>query len=97
MKNEGSRCFFIDDILSLNNSKFGNFVDHIYPIELEISDITDASWSAPYLNIHFDIYTEGRLRITILKRKVFNFPIWNFPFICSNIPIAPLHEAYRYI
>jgi hypothetical protein len=29
----------IEDVLSLNNSKFGDFVDRIYPIELEINDI----------------------------------------------------------
>jgi hypothetical protein len=27
---------YIDDVLSLNNSRFGDFVDRIYPIELEI-------------------------------------------------------------
>ena len=27
---------YIDDVPSLNNSKFGDFVDRIYPIELEI-------------------------------------------------------------
>ena len=26
---------YIDGVLSLNNSRFGDFVDHIYPIELE--------------------------------------------------------------
>ena len=26
----------IDDVLSLNNSRFGDFVDHIYSIELDI-------------------------------------------------------------
>ena len=29
---------YIDGVLSLNNSRFGNFVDRIYPIELEIND-----------------------------------------------------------
>jgi hypothetical protein len=29
---------YIDDVLSLNNSWFGDFVDRIYPIELEIKD-----------------------------------------------------------
>ena len=29
------RC--IDDVLSLNNSRFGDFVDRIYPIELEVN------------------------------------------------------------
>ena len=31
---------FIHDILSLNNSKFGDYVDGIYPFELEITDTT---------------------------------------------------------
>ena len=29
---------YTDDVLSLNNSKFGDFVDRIYPIELVISN-----------------------------------------------------------
>jgi hypothetical protein len=32
---------YIDDVISLNNSRFGDFVDRIYPIELEIKDTTD--------------------------------------------------------
>ena len=28
----------VDDVLSLNYSRFGNFVDRIYPIEPEIKD-----------------------------------------------------------
>ena len=27
----------IDDVFSLNNYRFGDFVDHIYPIEIEIN------------------------------------------------------------
>jgi hypothetical protein len=34
---------YIDNVLSLNNSRFGDFVDRIYPIELEIKDTTDTS------------------------------------------------------
>jgi hypothetical protein len=45
---------YIDDILSLNNSRFGDFVDRIdiYHIELEIKDTTDTERSASYLDIH---------------------------------------------
>jgi len=32
---------YIDGVFSLNNSRFGDFVDRIYPIELEIKDTTD--------------------------------------------------------
>ena len=31
-------CRYIDDVLSLNNSRFGDFVDRMYPVELEIDD-----------------------------------------------------------
>jgi hypothetical protein len=31
---------YIDDVLSLNNSRFGDFFDLIYHIELEIKDTT---------------------------------------------------------
>ena len=37
---------YIDDVLSLKNSRFGDFIDRIYPIELEIKDTTDTYRSA---------------------------------------------------
>ena len=37
---------YIDDMLSLNNSRFGDFVDRIYPIELKIKDTTVTDRSA---------------------------------------------------
>jgi len=37
---------YIDDVLSLKNSRFGDFVDRIYPIDLEIKDTTDTDRSA---------------------------------------------------
>jgi hypothetical protein len=50
-----------DYVLSLNNSRFGDFVDRIYPIELEIKDTTDTDRSASYLDIHIEIDSEWRL------------------------------------
>ena len=87
------RC--IDDVLSLNNSRFGDFVDRIYPIELEIKDTTDTERSASYLDLHLKIDNDGRLRMKLYdKRDGFNFPIVNFPFICSNIPATPAYGVY---
>ena len=80
---------YIYDVLSLNNSRFGDFVDRIYPIELEIKDTTDTDRSVSYLDLHVDIDCEWRLRTKFYaKRDDLNFPIVNFPFICSNIPAA---------
>jgi hypothetical protein len=86
---------YIDDVLSLNNSKFGDFVDCTYSIELEIKDTTDTNRSASYIDLHLKIDSEGRLRTKLYDKKDdFNFPIVNFPFKCSNIPAAPACGVY---
>ena len=86
---------YIDDVLSLHNSRFGYFVDRIYPVELEIKDTTDTDRFASYLDLHLEIDSEGRLKTKSSdKRDDFNFPIVNFPFICSNIPAVPAYEVY---
>jgi hypothetical protein len=50
---------YIDDVLSLKNSRFGDFVDHIYPIELKIKDTTDTDRPASYFDLHPVIDSEG--------------------------------------
>jgi len=86
---------YIDDVLTLKNSRFGDVVDRIYPIELEIKDTTDTYTSASYLDLHLANDSEGWLRTQLYdKRDDFNFPIVNFPFICSNIPVAPAYGVY---
>jgi hypothetical protein len=42
---------YVDDVLSLNNFKFCDFVDRTY-IELEKKDTTDAAMSVSFLNLH---------------------------------------------
>ena len=82
-------------VLSLSNSRFGDFVDRIYSIELEIKDTTDTDRSASNLDLHLEIDSEGRLRTKLYdKRDDLNFPIMNFPFIRSNIPAAPAYGVY---
>ena len=86
---------YIDDVLSLNNSKFGDCVWCIYPIGLEIKDITDTVKSASYIDLYLDIDNEGRLKTKLYdKRDDFSFPIVNFPFLCSNIPAASAYGVY---
>jgi hypothetical protein len=51
--------------------------------------------SASYLDLHLEIDSEGRLRTKLYdKRDDVNFPIVNFPFICSNIPAAHAYGVY---
>ena len=74
---------YIDDVLSLNNPKFGDYVSFIYPEELEIKDTTDSLTSASYLDIllnHVNIDHDQHLTIKIYdKRDDFDFPIVQLP------------------
>ena len=73
----------------MNNSKISEFIDVIYPCELDIKDTSESSISASYLDCYLNI-DNGELNITRLydKRDDFNFPIVNFQFMSSNIPSA---------
>ena len=79
---------YIDDALSLKNTKFAEYLEFIYPYELEIKE-TETAASSSYLDCY--LYTDnGKLTNRIYeKRDDFNFPIVNFPFLSSNIPSAP--------
>jgi len=74
---------------------FGDFVDRIYPIELEVKNTNYTDRSASYLDLHLEIDSERRLRTKLYyKRDDFKLPIVNFPFICNNIPAAPAYGVY---
>ena len=60
---------YIDDLLSLNNSKLGDFVDCIYPIELDIKDFTYTAKPASYLDLHLQIDNEGRFRAKLDHKR----------------------------
>ena len=60
---------YIDDVLSLNNSRFGYFVDRIYPIALEIKDTTDTDRYVSYLELHLDIDSEAPLRTKLYDKR----------------------------
>ena len=65
------------------------------PTEFEIKDTADTARSASYLDLHLEIDSEGWLKTKLYdKRDDFNFPIVNFPFICSNSPAAPAYGVY---
>ena len=83
---------YIDDILSLNNSRFGDFVDRIYPIELEIKDTTDTDRSASYLDLHLEIDSEGRLRTKPYDKRD-DFPLSTFHLYVATFQ-QHLHMEY---
>jgi len=76
----------------IDKSRFGDFVDRIYHIEVGIKDTTDTDRSASCLDLHLEIDSEGRLRTKLHdKSDDFKFPIVNFLFICRNIPTTPAY------
>ena len=86
---------YIDDVLSINNPKFGDYIDYIYPVELEIKDTTDADHQASYLDLDLSYNRDKRLLVKLYdKRDDFNFNIVNFPFLSSNIPQSPAYGVY---
>ena len=86
---------YIDDLISFNNKRFKKFISDIYPKELTISETTESTSVASYLDLLF-IRDNSNNRTTKLndKRDTFGFHIVNFPFMSSNIPSAPAYGVY---
>ena len=84
---------YIDDVLSLNNSKFSDYINDIYPEELEIKETTDNSTSSSFLDLLLEFDNDNRLRVKIYEND-FDFNIVNYPFLCGNIPHSPSYGDY---
>ena len=88
---------YIDDVLSINNPEFENYLGQMYPVELEIKDTTESesTTSAPYLDLLLSIGRDGQLQTSIYdKQDDFNFHITNFPCLSSNIPSLPAYGVF---
>ena len=79
----------------MNNPKFGDYLEVIYPAELEVKDTTYSTNLASYLDLQLEFDIQGKLNLKLYdKRDDFNFPIVNFPFLSSNIPASPAYGVY---
>ena len=85
---------YIDDVLSINNSSFGDYLPLIYPAELEIKDTTESVTSTAYLDLSIEHHNNKLYTKLYDKRDDFNFPIVNFPYLDSNIPTSPAYGVY---
>jgi len=88
---------YIVDVLSLNNSKFGDYVDRIYLRGLEIKDIPDTDRFALYLDLHVDIDSEGRLKNFATKAMISIFPLWTFYFDIATFQQHLYNMEYIYL
>ena len=48
---------YIDDVVSINNSRFAEFLPLIYPPEVEVKEITYTASSASFLDLYLDLTT----------------------------------------
>ena len=86
---------YIDDVLSINNSRFAEFLPLIYPPELEVKETPIQLRSH-----HFWTYTSNLTTVvnSVLKFMIsgddFNFKIINFLNMWSHIPASPAYGVY---
>ena len=85
---------YIDDVLSINNSRFAEFLPLIYPPELDVKETTDTASSASFLDLYLEFDDSGQLSTKIYDKRDFNFKIINFPNMCSNVPASPAYGVY---
>ena len=98
---EGKRKLFnlsyryIDDLISFNNKRFKEFISDIYPTELTISETTESTSIASYLDLLFIRDKSNNITTKLYdKLDAFGFHIVNFPFMSSNIPSAPAYGVH---
>ena len=86
---------YINDLISFNNERFKEFISDIYPKEHKISETTESTSVASYLDLLFIRDNSNSITTKLYeKRDTFGFHIVNFPFMSSNIPSAPAYGVY---
>ena len=75
---------YTNDVLSINNTDFENYMGQMYPAEIEIKNTTKSYTSTSYLDLLLSIGRDGQLNASLYnKYDDFNFHITNFPFRSS--------------
>ena len=79
----------------LINKRFKEFISDIYLKELTISETTESTSVASYLDLLFIRDNSNNITTKLYdKHDTFGFHIVNFPFMSSNIPSAPVYGVY---
>ena len=82
---------YIDDLISLIIKDLRSS----FPKELTISETTESTSVASYLDLLFTRDRSNNITTKLHdKRGAFGFHIVNFPFMSSNIPSAPAYGVY---
>ena len=88
---------YIDELISFNNKRFKKLISDIYSKELTISETTESTSIASYLDLLFIRDKSSNITTKLYdKLDAFGFHIVNFPFMSSNIPSAPAYGVYAF-
>ena len=72
-----------------------NYLDKMYPADLEIKDTTESNTSPPYLDLLLSNERDGQMSTSLYdKRDHFNLHITKFPFLSSNILSPPAYGVF---
>ena len=87
---------YIDDVLSINNPEFENYLGQMYPVEFEIKDTTESNTSASYLDLLLSI---GRDNFTLPFMTNVTTSISTSQIFCSWVaifqPRPPMASLFR--
>ena len=84
---------YIDDVLSINNPKFGDCIDYIYPKELEIKDTTDADHQACYLDLDLSYNRDKRLQVKLYDKGMISLS-WGVIYHNLQLMVCMFHSLY---
>ena len=85
---------YINDLLTLNNSRFASKIPDIYPPELDLKKTTESPTTVSYLDILIRINNGKHVTAVYDERDRFNFFIVIFPYLSSNISSKSAYGVY---
>ena len=86
---------YVDCLISFSNKRSNEFISDIHPKELTISETTESTSVASYLDLLFTRDENNNITTKLYdKHDAFGFHIVNCPFMSSNIPSAPAYGVY---
>ena len=87
--------WYLDDILNINNPDFEKYISEIYPKELTLTKANTCDTHLSFLDLDLTVTNSGNVITNIHdKRDDFGFSIVNFPWLDSDVPMAPSYGIY---
>ena len=90
--NDTSR--YLDDILTIDNPDFAEYIPHKYPRELQLNKANTLHRETSFLDLNIKVIGSNIHTSVYDKRVDFGFPIVNFPWLSGDVPRLPSYGIY---